>query len=212
MRVVRSASIPAASSRARSPPTCRCVQPTKFELVINAQDRQDARPHRAADAARPRRRGDRMRAARVHHAARRRGGGVAAGGAGAAAGPMRRVGVITGAGVDADDADMKARFAAFLRRRWSNWAGATAATCRSTIALGSGNPDDIRRHAVELAALAPDVILSSGAATVGPIVAGDPHHTGRVRRASSIRSAPALSIAWRSRAATPPALSCWNTA
>ena len=35
-------------------------------------------------AARPRRRGDRMRAARVHHAARRRGGGVAARGAGAA--------------------------------------------------------------------------------------------------------------------------------
>ena len=24
-----------ASSRARSPPTCRCRQPTKFELVIN---------------------------------------------------------------------------------------------------------------------------------------------------------------------------------
>ena len=37
------------------------VQATKFELVINAADRQDARPHRAADAARPRRRGDRMR-------------------------------------------------------------------------------------------------------------------------------------------------------
>ena len=37
------------------------VQSTKFELVINAQDRQDARPHRAADAARPRRRGDRMK-------------------------------------------------------------------------------------------------------------------------------------------------------
>ena len=34
--------------------------------------------------------------------------------------------------------------------------------------FGSGNPDDIRRHAVELAALAPDVILSSGAASVGP--------------------------------------------
>ena len=38
------------------------VQPTKFELVINAQDRQDARPHRAADAARARRRGDRVTA------------------------------------------------------------------------------------------------------------------------------------------------------
>jgi putative ABC transport system substrate-binding protein len=33
---------------------------------------------------------------------------------------------------------------------------------------GSGNPDSIRRHAADLAALAPDVILSSGAATVGP--------------------------------------------
>ena len=31
----RSASTPAASSRARSRPTCRCMQPTKFELVIN---------------------------------------------------------------------------------------------------------------------------------------------------------------------------------
>ena len=29
------ASTSAASSRARSPPTCRCRQPTKFELVIN---------------------------------------------------------------------------------------------------------------------------------------------------------------------------------
>ena len=36
------------------------VQATKFELVINVADRQDARPHRAADAARHRRRGDRM--------------------------------------------------------------------------------------------------------------------------------------------------------
>ena len=35
-------------------------QPTKFELGHQSQDRQGARPHRAADAARPRRRGDRM--------------------------------------------------------------------------------------------------------------------------------------------------------
>ena len=35
MRIVRSASIPVASSRAPSPQTCRCMQPTKFELVIN---------------------------------------------------------------------------------------------------------------------------------------------------------------------------------
>ena len=49
------------------------VQSTKFELVINAQDRRDARPHRAADAARARRRGDRVRAARVHCGIWRRG-------------------------------------------------------------------------------------------------------------------------------------------
>ena len=36
--------------------------PTKYELVHQPQDRQGARPRRAADAARPRRRGDRMSA------------------------------------------------------------------------------------------------------------------------------------------------------
>ena len=36
------------------------VQSSKFELVINAADRQDARPHRAGDAARTCRRGDRV--------------------------------------------------------------------------------------------------------------------------------------------------------
>ena len=35
--------------------------PTKFELVINLQDREGARPRRAGDTARPRRRGDRMK-------------------------------------------------------------------------------------------------------------------------------------------------------
>ena len=80
---------------------------------------------------------------------------------------MRRVGVITGAGVDADDADMKARFAAFAQALeqlgWSH-----GRNVQIDYRFGSGNPDDIRRHAVELAALAPDVILSSGAASVGP--------------------------------------------
>ena len=37
------------------------LQSSKFELVINSPDRQDAWPHRAAVAARPRRRGDRIR-------------------------------------------------------------------------------------------------------------------------------------------------------
>ena len=83
------------------------------------------------------------------------------------AGRLPRIGVITGAGVDADDADMKARFAAFAQALeqlgWSH-----GRNVQIDYRFGSGNPDDIRRHAVELAALAPDVILSSGAASVGP--------------------------------------------
>ena len=80
---------------------------------------------------------------------------------------MRRIGVITGTGVDADDADMKARFGVFAQALeqlgWSQ-----GRNVQIDYRFGSGNPDDIRRHAVELAALAPDVILSSGAASVGP--------------------------------------------
>jgi ABC-type uncharacterized transport system substrate-binding protein len=56
-------------------PTDLPVQaPTKYELVIKSQDCQSDWPRRAGHAARPRRRGDRMHRARVHHGYRRRSG------------------------------------------------------------------------------------------------------------------------------------------
>jgi putative ABC transport system substrate-binding protein len=80
---------------------------------------------------------------------------------------MRRVGIILP--VAADDLDFQAFVAAFLQglgqlgwtvgrnmRIDTRWATADAAT--------------IRRHAAELAVLAPDVILAHGAGTVGPLL------------------------------------------
>ena len=59
-------------------------QANKFEMIINLKTAKALGLDDFADAARPRRRGDRMKTARVHHAARRRGGRVAARGARAA--------------------------------------------------------------------------------------------------------------------------------
>jgi ABC-type uncharacterized transport system substrate-binding protein len=80
---------------------------------------------------------------------------------------MRRVGILLP--VAADDAEFQTRVGAFLQGLqqlgWSigsnvridtRWAGASAA--------------EIRRHAAELVALAPDVILAHGVPTLGPLL------------------------------------------
>jgi putative ABC transport system substrate-binding protein len=82
-------------------------------------------------------------------------------------GHMRRIGVLVSAA--ADDPDFQAWLGAFLQalgelgwtigrnvRIDTRWAGAKAA--------------DVRRHAAELIALAPDVILAPGASAVGPLL------------------------------------------
>jgi putative tryptophan/tyrosine transport system substrate-binding protein len=84
---------------------------------------------------------------------------------------MRRIGVLIPTA--ADDAEGQARMAAFLQgleqlgwtigrnvRIETRWAGASA--------------DDIRRHAAELAALAPDVILASGGSVLAPLLLSFP--------------------------------------
>jgi ABC-type uncharacterized transport system substrate-binding protein len=81
---------------------------------------------------------------------------------------MRHVGVLMAS--TADDPDYQARIAAFQQGLqqlgWSDGRNVHIDTRWATT-----KPDDIRRHAAELAALAPDVILAgTGTATVAPLL------------------------------------------
>ena len=81
---------------------------------------------------------------------------------------VRRIGVLVAA--TADDADYQARIAAFQQGLqqlgWSD-----GRNVHVDIRWATTKPDDIRRHAAELAALAPDVILAgTGTATVAPLL------------------------------------------
>jgi putative ABC transport system substrate-binding protein len=79
---------------------------------------------------------------------------------------MRRIGAL--AGIE-DDAEGQARFAAFLQGlQQLGWTDGR--NVRIDYRWGGGDADNIRKHAAELAALAPDVILAAGAAVVGPLL------------------------------------------
>jgi putative ABC transport system substrate-binding protein len=80
---------------------------------------------------------------------------------------MRRIGVLSP--LTADDPDSKARFATFVQAlQQLGWTDDR--NVRIEYRWGAGNPDTIRKYAAELAALVPDVILSTGSATVGPLL------------------------------------------
>ena len=103
--------------------------------------------------------------------------------------PVRRLGVILPA--SADDPEFQTRIAAFHQELallgWS-----IGQNVRIDTRWATANAAEIRRHAAELVALAPDVILADGAVTVGPLlqatrtvpivfpVAGDPVGAGFV--------------------------------
>src|SRR5258707_1392131 len=80
---------------------------------------------------------------------------------------MRRIGVLLPAA--ADDAEFQARVGAFLQGLallgWS-----TGRNVRIDTRWATTNAAEIRRHAAELAALAPDVILAQGTSSVGPLL------------------------------------------
>jgi putative ABC transport system substrate-binding protein len=81
---------------------------------------------------------------------------------------MRRIGVLLASA--ADDPDFQARIAAFLQGlQQLGWA--EGHNVRIDTRWATTNADDIRRHAAELAALAPDVIVAgTGTATVAPLL------------------------------------------
>ena len=80
---------------------------------------------------------------------------------------MRRIGVLLPAA--AGDRNYQAWVGAFLQGlQQSGWD--TGRNVRIDTRWATTNATDIRRHAAELVALAPDVILAHGASTVGPLL------------------------------------------
>jgi ABC-type uncharacterized transport system substrate-binding protein len=79
---------------------------------------------------------------------------------------MRRIGMLTG--LATNDQDAQARYAAFLQElQQLGWTDGR--NVRFDIRWGAGNAADTRKYAVELVALAPDVILATGSA-IGPLL------------------------------------------
>src|SRR5262245_59643910 len=79
---------------------------------------------------------------------------------------VRRIGVLIGA---ADNPDTQANYEAFLQvlaqLGWTD-----GRNLRIDHRSGGGNADTIRKHAAELVALVPDVILTAGSSTMGPLL------------------------------------------
>jgi putative ABC transport system substrate-binding protein len=80
---------------------------------------------------------------------------------------MRRIGILLAA--TADDAEFQAWVGAFMQAlALLGWT--IGRNVRIDTRWATANAGEIRRHATELAALAPDVILAHGASTVGPLL------------------------------------------
>ena len=81
--------------------------------------------------------------------------------------PVRRIGVVVPA--TADDPDFQAWIGAFLQGlALLGWT--IGNNVKLEIRWAGGNADDIRRHATELVALTPDIILAHGASTASRIL------------------------------------------
>src|SRR5215210_1915947 len=80
---------------------------------------------------------------------------------------MKRIGVLMAAATD--DSESQARIAGFLQGlQQLGWADGR--NVRIDIRWATTNPDDIRRHAAELVATAPEVVMAAGTVTVAPLL------------------------------------------
>ena len=80
---------------------------------------------------------------------------------------VRRIGVLMN--LAADDPEGQGRLAAFLQGlQQLGWTAGR--NLQIDTHWAAGNADHIRKHAAELVALAPDVILSTGTAVAGPLL------------------------------------------
>src|SRR3974377_575043 len=80
---------------------------------------------------------------------------------------MRRIGVLLPA--IAEDKEFQAWVGAFQQGR-ALWGWSIGGNVQIETRWAGGNADDIRRHATELVALAPDIILAHGASTASRIL------------------------------------------
>jgi putative ABC transport system substrate-binding protein len=81
--------------------------------------------------------------------------------------PLRRIGVLMG--LAADDPESQARLAAFAQGlQQAGWR--VGDNIRIDYRWGAGNPDMMRKHAQEMVARAPEVILAHSSAAVAPLL------------------------------------------
>jgi putative ABC transport system substrate-binding protein len=121
---------------------------------------------------------------------------------------MHRIGVLMP--LAADDPEPQMRVAA-LAQGLQQLGWVIGRNVRIETRWSAGNADDIRKYAVELASLAPDVILANGGAAVAPLLQAT-RTLPIVFVLVPIRSVPASSIAWRGQGAMPLVSSRLNTA
>src|SRR5262245_23420454 len=121
---------------------------------------------------------------------------------------MRRIGVLWP--LAADDPISQARNAAFLQAlQQLGWT--VGQNIQIDYRWSGGNDEVTRKYAVELAALAPEVILASGSAATGPLLQAT-RPCRSYSRSCLIQSAPDSSTAWQDLAATQRASSRSTTA